>query len=493
MLTTCAIATTAFTQKLGDITEFNVNAAQELASITAGADGNLWVIDPRTSKILRITPAGTVTEFQLTPGAYPADITAGPDGNVWYGRRGEVGKITPSGDVTAYKVDGMVSGISAGPDGNLWFCETFRGKIGRCTTTGEIKMFDVPTRPGNGSSNPLFITAGPDGNLWFTESHPGANRVGCITPDGKFSEYPLPKPGVPRGIAAGPDGNLWVAQTANPNDEDRVFRVSTSGTVAEFVLAGVKSSMAQSVVSGADGNLWFTEPNNPSTKVSKISIKGELSRFGVPTAFSGPCGLTVGPDGNLWFSERAKSKIGRLWTAEKDTKYVLHLPSGFIPATTTINMGESVEWINKMPGQSALRRESTPPDLDSTGGTGQHFTYKFNVAGTYRYLDHLHETHKGTVVVPLKVSPASGPSATKFEVTWAAGTSPFLSEGFVIDVEVEVPGKNEFTKWQDGVTTTRATFEAKDGKGEYRFRCRLRHKSGESASDWSPEAVLSST
>src|SRR5262249_2400976 len=60
-------------------------------AITAGRDGNLWFTDPvGVGQVGRITPAGQVTEF--TPpstdngpslGAGNA-ITAGPDGNVWF-------------------------------------------------------------------------------------------------------------------------------------------------------------------------------------------------------------------------------------------------------------------------------------------------------------------------------------------------------------------------------------------------------------------------
>lgn len=472
-------------QATGDITEFGVNGAQELVSITAGADGNLWAIDPRANKLIRISPSGSMTEFQLSAGSYPADITAGPDGNVWYGRRGEIGKISPTGEVTSYKIDGMVSGIAAGPDDNLWFCETFRGKIGRCSTNGTITLFDVPTRPGNGSSNPLFICAGPDGKLWFTESNSKANKVGCVTVDGKFSEFALPHDGEPRGITAGPDGNLWVVQGAKFPEEDRVLRISPTGEVHEFILSGVKTSLAQTIVSGIDDNLWFTEPNNPSTKVSRFTVNGDLTRYAVPTAFSGPCGLTVGPDGNLWFTEKAKAKIGRLQTATKGTKYVLHLPSGFVPTHIEGEQGQKLFWINKMPGQSVIK---AAPNIDSGArGTGQHFATQFDVAGTYSCYDEKHESHKITVAIALKSSPPSGTKTSKFNIVWSSGAN--APDGCVVDVEVTVPGKTGYEKWLDGVSTSSATFEPKHGEGEYRFRSRLRSKSGASC-DWSPAASV---
>lgn len=49
-----------------------------------------------------------------------------------------------------------------------------------------ILEYPIPTA----NSSPQGIAAGPDGNLWFTESN--ANKIGRITTDGIFTEYPIP-------------------------------------------------------------------------------------------------------------------------------------------------------------------------------------------------------------------------------------------------------------------------------------------------------------
>src|SRR5215470_7292493 len=53
------------------------------AGITAGADGNVWFTDPAQSEVGRISPSGQVTEF-ATPGNPAGAITAGLDGNIWF-------------------------------------------------------------------------------------------------------------------------------------------------------------------------------------------------------------------------------------------------------------------------------------------------------------------------------------------------------------------------------------------------------------------------
>ena len=99
-------------------------------TITAGADGNLWFVDPTINfSIGRMTPTGEITEFpMITQGTSGFGITAGPDGNVWYSvlTAGKLGRVTPSGQVTEYPIPtpySLVYRLTAGPDGNIWFAE----------------------------------------------------------------------------------------------------------------------------------------------------------------------------------------------------------------------------------------------------------------------------------------------------------------------------------------------------------------------------------
>jgi streptogramin lyase len=415
----------------------------------------------------------------------PSAVAAGPDGNMWFAQRGGVGTITPAGVATLFKVDGILSSISAGPDGNLWFTENFRGKIGRATPSGQIVLFDIPTRPGGGGSNPHSIAAGPDGNLWFTESNVGANKIGRITPAGVITEFSVPTAGSPRGIAAGPDGNLWFTADSGSN-EGKVGSITPAGVITEYTLP-LKKPQPMTIVSGPDGNLWLTETNNPANKVARITPAGSVTEFQVPTGFSGPSGLTVGPDGNLWFTERSKGKIGRLQVAAEDVRYVLHLASGFVPSATTVAQGQAVQWINQVPGLSSVRQANTAPIFDSSSkATGSSYAIRFAVAGTYAYTDHAHASHTGTVTVPMTVAPESGAPTTNFVVTWATGAEPVVSRGWVIDVQVATPGVADFVPWQDGVTTQSAPYTPTAGNGLYRLRTRLRHATAKSASDWSP-------
>jgi hypothetical protein len=72
-----------------------------------------------------------------------------------------------------------------------------------CTTATDlhgriVHEYAVPTA----GSQPWGIVAGNDGALWFTEW--SGNKIGRVTTQGTFSEFPLPTPDAqPQGLASG--------------------------------------------------------------------------------------------------------------------------------------------------------------------------------------------------------------------------------------------------------------------------------------------------
>src|SRR5579885_1682123 len=199
---------------------------------------------------------------------------------------------------------GDPDGVTVGPDGNIWFTEpdilgdvTGGNQIGCLTPTGKNTEFPVPTPDGS----PSGITVGPDGNLWFTEYD--GNRIGRITPTGKITEFPLSTSGnSPYEITAGPDGNLWFTESSG----NQIGRITPAGKITEFPLP--EGSNPRGITAGPDGNLWFTE----SDKIGRITSDGQIIMFSVPTPGRFPWEITAGPDGSLWFTEIFADKIGRI-------------------------------------------------------------------------------------------------------------------------------------------------------------------------------------
>ena len=177
------------------LVEFIVpGAGSQPFGIIAAADGNLWFTEFASDEIGRITPAGVViAEFPLPAGSGPNDITTGPDAKLYFTEffSDKIGRIDPgAGSTVAIQATlthfptgfntvpgGQPIGITQGSDGNLWITGFGSSQLGRMTTTGSTKIFDLPFP----NSGPSGITPGPNGSLWFTES--GIGKIGTLNPN----------------------------------------------------------------------------------------------------------------------------------------------------------------------------------------------------------------------------------------------------------------------------------------------------------------------
>ena len=330
------------------ITEYAVPAdLTGLGSITAGADGNLWLVGyagvAPNILIVKLTTSGTFAEYRVpTANTYIGGITAGPDGNLWFtqnplatsaapasgarqSRPGHVDtakvvRLTTSGSFTEYAVPTIgdkLGGITTGPDCNLWVADSGANAIMKMTTSGNVTEYAIPSP----DSYPSAITAGPDGALWFTEAGKGkigeTGKVGRVTILGAITEFPLPPSGSswgyrPTGIAAGPDGNLWITEYGNwpGGGPGRVAKLTTSGAFTEYNVPTTKLAPGLSLMrdmgpnylaAGPDGKLWFSNFWN----LDSVTTKGIFSQYVIPAPeghFSQVYAIAAGPDGALWFT-----------------------------------------------------------------------------------------------------------------------------------------------------------------------------------------------
>lgn len=148
--------------------------------IASDSSGNIWI--GQQEQILEWTPFG-IAAFPLPSLSCPAeDLVRGPDGNIWFSDPcGDIGKITPSGNVTEYSLPAEDAGPVqiAVAEGSLWFGGA--GVIYRMSTAGNLTTYPLPS--SNDYANEL--TAGPDGTVWFTGStseSPYAPVIGELVP-----------------------------------------------------------------------------------------------------------------------------------------------------------------------------------------------------------------------------------------------------------------------------------------------------------------------
>ncbi len=260
-------------------------------NMIAGLDGDLWVgVHPtvNSSAIDRIGLDGSVSTF-----AVPGDVTVnalatGPDGNVWFigdlnaasaTSRVVLGNVTPAGQIAEFPPIPVAAGqdgasfgaeLVDGPDHDLWFSDAVlsatpqdpivgQSFIGRATTAGAVTLF--PVSASNSNTGGLFsLASGADGNLWFTEQIHGKGGVlDRMSPSGVVTDIPIGR--LSRGVvevANGPNGSLIVTTQNARAQAEKVFRMTTAGTLTPYKIPAAISTAFSYYLGPADRSLWFT-------------------------------------------------------------------------------------------------------------------------------------------------------------------------------------------------------------------------------------------
>ncbi|MEU8118355.1 hypothetical protein AB0C21_06565 [Spirillospora sp. NPDC049024] len=282
----------------GKVTEFKVseNSQGQLGipdAMTAASDGAVWFTDlsysvPRVGRVDPSSGAATLFELPTTgdvnfANAQIAGIAPGPDGSVWVtgAFSGTIGRVDPSGNVTAYATGLAPYGVTVGPDQAVWFSDN-SGLVGRLDpATGAVTSYETPFTnqgyPGMGD-----IVSGPDGKVWFTQ--PGVGRIGSVDPaTGEVAEYAPGRPDSdPTGIVAH-GGKLWFTEAAASNIGSLD---PATGEIAEYPLPATLSAPTR-IISGPGGHLWFTEPGR--------GLVGHFDPAAPPSGSSHPAVPTATP------------------------------------------------------------------------------------------------------------------------------------------------------------------------------------------------------
>jgi streptogramin lyase len=272
-----------------------------------------------TAVITRLADLGRLTTFALGGGhALPFsehDLAVGPEGDLFFGElhatagplgvdRPAIGRLSPTGRLTDFDLGAggaEVGSITTGPDGDLWFTLRYRGDsirpgrwVGKMTPEGEITRYRVDGAPSQ-------IIAGPDGALWFGDSDGDRSALGRISPEGALTYVPL-LGFTPTSLAVGWDGSFWVAGAPEPRGANELARVTPTGQVTMFAVPGDEGTEA--IARGPGGEMWFTVLGYPrfpvATKIDSIDPGGLA---GVPACLDRcamePLALATWGDGSL--------------------------------------------------------------------------------------------------------------------------------------------------------------------------------------------------
>jgi hypothetical protein len=112
------------------------------------------------------------------------------------------------------------------------------------------------------------------------------------------------------------------------------------------------------------------------------------------------------------------------------------------------------------------------------------FTFTFAAAGTFPYHCSIHSNMHGTVAVPMKLKPTSGPVGTPFKIIWATADP---GSDFVFNIQMTDANGQSFHNWMTNVPHTKLSAKFTPNlAGTYMFRAQLQRVSSGSTSSFSP-------
>ncbi len=306
-------------------------------SIAAGPDGALWFLNSNANAIGRITTTGTFSYF-MDPGHTlgAGAITAGPDGALWFTNLdASIGRVDATTHAVTNYTDAAVKqakGITAGPDGALWFTDTGSNSIGRIDPTSHA----ITEYADASVADPTSIATGPDGALWFT-NHATATigRIDATTH--AITKFNASISG-PSSITAGPDGALWFT---SDNARNPIGRMTTNGSVRNYVEPGSHVLGADAITRGADGALWFVD--RAVFAIGRVTTSGTITRLrDVSPSGVNAVGITAGPDGGMWFTQAVR--FGSFTDAIGRTTGTVPSPARNPGAAPSGSQGALVTW-----------------------------------------------------------------------------------------------------------------------------------------------------
>lgn len=332
-----AVTTFAGSSLSGGVTDGTGLSARFLRPWGIGADaaGNLYVSDPESYLLRKVTPAQVVT---TAAGAYyqqgstdgtgsaarfesPAAIARDAAGHLYVADTNAIRKVTPDGAVSTFagtagvpgNADGtgaaarftIPSGIVVDAAGNVYVADSSNNAIRKISPAGVVTTLCggiVGTDDGTGSAgqfnSPAHIALDPAGNIVVADTYNHAIRR--VTPAGVVTTIAGQKgtggyvnaTGTaarfrsPEAVAVDAAGNIYVADSGN----NAIRKIDTAGVVTTF--AGS--------VPGAGGT---------------AGALGSADGTGSAARFNDPRGLTLDAAGNLYVADVRNALIRKVTQA----------------------------------------------------------------------------------------------------------------------------------------------------------------------------------
>ncbi|WP_445148876.1 Vgb family protein [Baekduia sp. Peel2402] len=314
----CALALVPAAAR-AEVVEPPVALASGGNGITAGADGNVYVVETFNQSVAVLSPTGQMIRRVTLPGAAGTATSAalGPDGRVWVAIGTGAGKgfqkIDTSGGVTP-----QVTSQTCGPVGMAKFndtrmlftapdpadaCGASHGLGGVNGDGSQLEAF-----PTNEDAYDLVFALGKafvpdyDGNVVRRYSLPGNGAWGAAE-----ATFPIPVASGAQGIELGADNNLYVTMF-NSGNVVRIDPFASSGTNAQIVASNLTNPFGMAV--GADGAVYVASKD---ARILRIAQDGSQRFIALPAGFAAQQVAKVGND--IWVTDNNNARVIRIRNA----------------------------------------------------------------------------------------------------------------------------------------------------------------------------------